>query len=60
MNNNTRRHPRTLSEAFGPYTSSELHPMREPEHLPWTAGDFALVAFVIAVIAAVFMHAPWI
>lgn len=26
---NTRRHPRTLQEAFGPYTSHDLQPMRE-------------------------------
>lgn len=27
-----RRHPRTLQEAFGPYTSKEILPMREPTH----------------------------
>lgn len=26
----TRRHPRTLQEAFGPHTSRELQPLPEP------------------------------
>lgn len=26
----TRRHPRTLVEAFGPYTSHTVHPMPQP------------------------------
>lgn len=25
MNNTTRKHPRTMQEAFGPYTSGALH-----------------------------------
>ena len=25
MNNTTRKHPRTMQEAFGPYTSGILH-----------------------------------
>ena len=28
---NTRRHPRTMAEAFGPYTSHDLQPMRQRE-----------------------------
>ncbi len=27
----SRRHPRTLQEAFGPYCSSQVAPMRSPE-----------------------------
>lgn len=27
----TRRFPRTLADAFGPYTGHDLHPMPEPE-----------------------------
>lgn len=31
VNNNTRRYPRTLKEAFGPYTDdSYVEPMPEP------------------------------
>lgn len=26
----TRRHPRTLAEAFGPYTTGPVHPMPQP------------------------------
>lgn len=26
---NTRRHPRTMQQAFGPYTDHRLHPMPE-------------------------------
>jgi hypothetical protein len=29
----TRRHPRTLVEAFGPYTSHTVHPMPQPASL---------------------------
>ncbi len=37
---NTRRHPRTLEEAFGPYTSKEF---AEPED-PMPAADVIVVA----------------
>lgn len=30
---NTRRYPRTMVEAFGPYTDNRLHPM--PESRSW-------------------------
>ena len=29
MTNTTRKHPRTMQEAFGPYTSHALHPLSE-------------------------------
>lgn len=32
MNTTTRRHPRTLSEAFGPYERGGLHTTPEPMH----------------------------
>lgn len=46
MNNTTRKHPRTLQEAFGPYTSHNLDPMprglqRESRDRFWQ--DLALV-----------------
>lgn len=35
----TRRHPRTLQEAFGPYTSREIYEPRKPltlwERIKW-------------------------
>lgn len=30
---NTRKHPRTLDEAFGPYTSHKIH--EPPTDYPW-------------------------
>ncbi len=54
---NTRRYPRTLQEAFGPYASGrDLQPLREPSRL--TAGQavlcaiyaLTLLAFVLAVV----------
>lgn len=32
MNNSTRRHPRTLQEAFGPYACGPIHPMPERDY----------------------------
>ena len=49
---NTRRHPRTLTEAFGPYTSNTLHPMPDPrDYSPrwWTAIALVAIAAVFAI-----------
>lgn len=43
---NPRRYPRTLQEAFGPYTDSRLEPLREPRSYKWA--DWAL--YIIALI----------
>ena len=50
---NARRYPRTLQQAFGPYTDSTLHPMREPRNR--RRQDWAL--YVVAVVAAVVLGA---
>ena len=51
---NTRRYPRTLQEAFGPYTSREVLPMREPD--AWGRhGMGALVALLIVAIVLIWM-----
>ena len=42
---NTRKYSRTMAEAFGPYTSSQLEPMPED--------DVTDVALVLASVAAV-------
>lgn len=47
MNNNTRRHPRTLQEAWGPYTSHDLQPM--PDRNDYTAGWWLAMAVCAAV-----------
>ena len=46
---NARRHPRTMREAFGPYTSDELHPMRDNRKTP----AHEVVLYVVAVVAVV-------
>jgi hypothetical protein len=47
---NPRRHPRTMREAFGPYTSHDLHPMRDDRD--YSAAWYAWM-FAIATVAAV-------
>ncbi len=50
----TRRHPRTLNEAFGPYTSHDIY--EPPESFPWTwwtcIAAMALVALAVLVATA--------
>lgn len=43
---NTRRYPRTLNEAFGPYCGNVVHPMREAKF--WTPIRIALVVVYAA------------
>lgn len=45
MNNSTRRYPRTMQEAFGPYTSHSLIEMPSKPDLRGI-GIFAIVALV--------------
>lgn len=52
MNNTTRRHPRSLNEAFGPHTS---HIITEPqEHSDWDG-----VVIILGCIAAVAIVYFW-
>lgn len=52
---NTRRHPRTMAEAFGPYTDNTLHPMRDTRKTP--AHEIALyVVALAAVVAVIFLN----
>ncbi len=39
MNHTEKRHPRTLTEAFGPYTSNRIDTDEQPYHL----GDLCVV-----------------
>lgn len=47
----TRRHPRTMAEAFGPYTSHDLEPMREPRAYSaawwWVMWAIAVVTVIL-------------
>lgn len=45
---NSRRYPRTLQEAFGPYTSRDVLPMREPD--AW--GKYGMGALLILLVVA--------
>ena len=49
---NTRRHPRTLTEAFGPYTNNTLHPMPDPNEYStaWWIAITIVGIFTLAVI----------
>ena len=52
---NTRKYPRTMQEAFGPYTSNQLEPMHDD-----SVTDVALVlASVAAVALAVMAIVMW-
>ena len=50
---NSRRPPRTMREAFGPYTDDTLHPMRDNRKTPAHEVALYLVAVVAAVVVAV-------
>lgn len=53
---NTRRYPRTLQQAFGPYTDNTLHPMREPRTRH--AQDWLLYAVAVVAVAAILIFQP--
>ena len=44
---NTRKYPRSMAEAFGPYTSNQLEPMPEADSVT----DVALVLACVAAVA---------
>lgn len=48
---NTRKYPRSMAEAFGPYTSNQLEPMPEAD----TVNDVALVLASVAAVAVAAM-----
>jgi hypothetical protein len=54
--NTTRRHPRTLQEAFGPHVDSRLHPM--PEQRPRSAriADIVFATALGVIGAALLVH----
>lgn len=56
---NTRRFPRTLTEAFGPYTSQHIEPMNAPsERSQVWATRVYLAILVVAVVCTIFVGAP--
>lgn len=54
----TRRHPRSMQEAFGPYTDNVLHEPQRPA--PWHKADtIVTLACAIAVVALIAIIAVW-
>lgn len=51
--NTTRRHPRTLQEAFGPYTDSHIHEPRQP----YRTVDLLIAALGVAALFAIVIGA---
>lgn len=49
---NTRKYPRTLNEAFGPYTSNEISEPVRP--MDWQ-DKVILVACTLAIVAVIFL-----
>ena len=52
---NTRKYPRTMQEAFGPYTSNNLEPMPDDENVMDVALVLASVAAVALAVMAIFL-----
>ena len=52
---NTRKYPRTMAEAFGPYTSNQLEPMQEADTVTDVAMVLASVAAVAVAAMAIFL-----
>ena len=52
---NTRKYPRTMQEALGPYTSQRLEPMPEDDSVTDVALVLACVAAVALTVLAIVM-----
>ena len=52
---NTRKYPRSMAEAFGPYTSNRLEPMPDDENVTDVALVLACVAAVALTVLAIVM-----
>lgn len=55
---NTRKYPRTMQEAFGPYASRHLEPMRQPP-MDWQDRVVLAGCAVAAVAVAALMIIEW-
>jgi hypothetical protein len=53
---NPRRHPRTMQEAFGPYTTRDLHDKPTPMH---RADKIVLRASIVAAVALFVILSIW-
>lgn len=53
----TRKYPRTLNEAFGPYAGTKLHPMREYDKPRTPAYEWCIYALcVVAVVVIIWTN----
>ena len=52
---NTRKYPRSMAEAFGPYTSNQLEPMPEDDAVTGVALVLASVAAVALAVVSLFV-----
>ena len=52
---NTRKYPRSMAEAFGPYTSDQLEQMPEDDSVTDVALVLASVAAVAVAVMAIFL-----
>ncbi len=60
MNNTVRKHPRSLVEAFGPYTDHTLEQMQPQRPAPWHKHDVVVgLACAIAVVGLLVVLAVW-
>jgi hypothetical protein len=55
---NARRYPRSMSEAFGPYTDHRLHPMPERRRGNGLIRSVLLACAIGAVLAAAMFFGP--
>lgn len=56
IDNNTRRYPRTLNQAFGPYTSNQVEEPRDPNGFRWTPVRIALaLTYLAAIVTLIFV-----
>jgi hypothetical protein len=51
MNNTVRKHPRTMQEAFGPYTSHDVASM--PSERSWRLADVAITCLLAVVVIGI-------
>ena len=53
----TRKHPRTMNEAFGPYADRKLYPMREYDKPRVSVHEWCIYALcVVAVVVVIWTN----
>ena len=55
---NTRKYPRTMRDAYGPYTSDQLEPMPDKRPLDWQ-DKLVIGASAVTAAALVFIMVFW-